>query len=89
MKSGTRFWWSMTRLACTPKMCGCCFEMQAWIRTVRLKELLLLVEVCAHIEGINEIKQQAEMVLDLRTRARLSSDRKAFNHTVFRPSEAP
>ena len=48
-----------------PKMCGRCFEVQAWIRTVRLKESLMLVEVCAHIEGINEIKQPEVRVCEL------------------------
>jgi hypothetical protein len=39
----------MTRLACTPKMCGRCFEVQAWIRTMSLKQFLMLVEVCVLI----------------------------------------
>jgi hypothetical protein len=46
-------------------MCGRCFEVQAWIRTVWLKEFLMLVEVCAHIEGINEIKQPEVRVCEL------------------------
>ncbi|HWO28901.1 MAG TPA: hypothetical protein VNO32_08885 [Candidatus Acidoferrum sp.] len=48
-----------------PKMCGRCFEVQAWIRTGWLKEFLMLVEVCAHIEGINEIKQPEARVCEL------------------------
>ena len=55
----------MTRLACTPKMCGRCFEVQAWIRTMSLKQFLMLVEVCAHIEGINEIKLPDVRVCEL------------------------
>jgi hypothetical protein len=46
-------------------MCGHCFEEKAWIRTVWLKELLMLVEVCAHIEGIHEIKQPEVRVCEL------------------------
>jgi uncharacterized UBP type Zn finger protein len=46
-------------------MCGRCFEVQAWIRTVWLKEFLMLVEVCAHIEGINEIKQPEVRLCEL------------------------
>ena len=58
-------WWCMTRLACTPRCAGACFEVQAWIRTVWLKEFLMLVEVCAHIEGSNEIKQPEARVCEL------------------------
>jgi uncharacterized UBP type Zn finger protein len=46
-------------------MCGRCFEVQAWIRTAWLKEFLMLVEVCAHLEGINEIKQPEVRVCEL------------------------
>jgi Zn-finger in ubiquitin-hydrolases and other protein len=46
-------------------MCGRGFEVQAWIRTVWLKEFLMLVEVCAHLEGINEIKQPEVRVCEL------------------------
>jgi RNA polymerase sigma factor (sigma-70 family) len=46
-------------------MCGRGFEVQAWIRTAWLKEFLMLVEVCAHLEGINEIKQPEVRVCEL------------------------